>query len=438
MSFFKQVGLTLLTKGGLLVITFVYNILLSRTLRAEGIGVIGSLATFANIGVQFGNLGLSIGAKYFIGLDRERSSAIAGTLTSTGLLISILLFAGFALLALINPGIIGSLDYSLYLIALITIAPLLLALHYQNLLLAFRKIAEYNWIELLVRFLSLIAAVIILVVFDRSLWIPAIVWLTVGYSVLLAILNGYYVRKTEPFRLSFDRTAFRDMIGYSWKSYYGSLLAFLIIRSDILFLNVWRSQAEMGIYRQVIYVTDLVYLIPMTLGVLLFPQLMQQGASQQTGLDERARFTMLVSRLTGLIMVAFWILFFFIGRWFLGIFGPEFPAGYQPLMILLGGMIFYGIQTVLAAELARRGMPIFVVVYSTLCLIVKVIGNVLLIPGYGTYGAAWSSLATHIVFFTMVIWYCVKYYGFTLNDTLIVKPNDFIMIAQRIKELFRK
>ena len=433
MSFLRQAGITLLTRGAILVITFAYNILLARCLEAQGIGVIGTLGTFANVAVQLGNLGLAVGAIYFIGLDKKRSSAIAGTLVSVGLIISILLFAGFIGAAALAPGILGDIEFLLFPIILLSTAPLLLSLFFQNLLLVHQRITAYNVIELVVRIAALVAAVLIFTLADRSVWIPAIVWLMVGTPILMALLNGSFAWREAPFSLRIDWRALGDMIGYGWKSYYASLMAFLIIRSDILFLNAYRTEAETGIYRQVVYTSDLVYLIPMTLGMLLFPKLMQAGVSDQTGEDERARFTMLVARLVAFMLVLFWILFALIGRWFLGIFGPEFPAGYFPLVILLGGILFLGVESILAVELARRGLPIFVVVYSTICIVVKLIGNVLLVPLYGMYGAAWSSLGTHFVFLALVLWYCVRNYGFSVGGTLIVRRDDFRLVVERIK-----
>jgi len=433
MSFFRQASITLITRGGLLAITFTYNILLSRVLMAEGIGVVGTLQTFANTAVQFGNLGLAVGAIYFIGLDRDRAGKIAGTLTAAGLLISVLLFLGFIFAALIAPGILGDINQSLYTVMLISIAPLLLSLFFQNLLLAHQKITAYNVIELVVRFATLVAAAILLYFLSDESHVASIVILTVASSIAMALINGIYVYKKAPFKISLNFKALKDMFSYGWKSYYGTFMTFLIIRSDILFLNAYRSEAEAGVYRQVVYTSDLVYLIPMTFGMLLFPKLMQDGESSKTGLDERAKFTMFVSRLMGFFLIVLWLIFFLIGKWFLGIFGPEFQAGYLPLMILLGGIVFLGIESILAAELARRGLPIFVVIYSTICVLVKIIGNVILVPAYGTYGAAWSSLATHFVFLVMVLWYCVKYYGFNVPETLFLRKADIKLVTERIR-----
>ncbi len=438
MSFLTQASITLLTRGGMLVITFAYNILLSRFLMAQGVGVVGTLGTFANIAVQFGNLGLAVGAIYFIGLDRNRASAIASSLLTIGLIISALLFGGFLAAGSLAPAILGDIEFRLYPIVLLSIAPLLLSLFFQNLLLVHQKITAYNLIELIARLVALVAAAIVFYTTDRAIWVDAIIWIMVGMPILMALLNGAFAYSAAPFSLRIDWKALRDMIGYGWKSYYATLMAFLIIRSDIIFLNAYRTETEAGIYRQVVYTSDLVYLIPMTLGTLLFPKLMQNGASSDVGIDERSRFTMLVARQTAFVLMVLWILFILIGRWFLGIFGPEFIDGYLPLVILLGGILFMGIESILAAELARRGLPIFIAVYSTVCLIVKIAGNVLLVPPYGMLGAAWSSLATQFVYLAMVLWFCVRYYGFNVGETLFIRKEDFGLLVERFRAALRR
>ena len=40
--------------------------------------------------------------------------------------------------------------------------------------------------------------------------------------------------------------------------------------------------------------------------------------------------------------------------------------------------------------------------------LVKIIGNVVLVPAFGTFGAAWSSLFTHVAYLGLVLWFCVK------------------------------
>jgi len=432
-SFLRQAGITLVVRGFLLVITFTYNILLARKLQAEGIGTVGTLQTFANVAVQFGNLGLAVGAVYFIGLDKTRSKAIAGTLFTLGLLISLILFVGFTLAGIIAPTMLGGISFPLYIVMLLSVAPLLLSLFFQQILLVHQEITAYNLIELGVRAVSLVAAFVIMFTMDDDSWIPAIVWLTVASGVAMGLFNGLYAWKSSPFKLGIDWKAFRDMASYGWKSYYATLMGFLIIRSDIIFINAYIDSHAAGVYRQVVYVSDLVYLIPITIGTLLFPRLMQAGESDDTGPDKRSEFTMLVARIISFLLQLFWILFAIIGVWFLGIFGPEFTVGYGPLMILLGGIFFLGVESILAAELARRGLPIFVVVYSTVVVIFKIVANIILIPRYGAFGAAWSSFGTHFIFLAMVLWYCCRHYGFSVDKTLFIRHSDFQLLKERLK-----
>jgi O-antigen/teichoic acid export membrane protein len=272
MSFLRQAGITLVTRGSLLIITFGYNILLARKLGAEGMGVLDPLRYFAQLALQFGNLGLAVGAIYFIGLDRDRAKAIASTLVSIGLLISIILFIGFVGAAMLLPGVLGGINLSLYTIMLISIAPLILFLFFQNLLLVYQKIIPFNMVELAVRLAIVIAAVILFITTPEGTWLVAIVWLTVASAFAMAIVDAIYVWSVRTFALKIDWKAFTDMIGYGWKSYYSSLMVWIIMFSDIFFLNAYRTQMEVGIYGRAFWLANnVIYQVPMTFGTLLFP-----------------------------------------------------------------------------------------------------------------------------------------------------------------------
>jgi O-antigen/teichoic acid export membrane protein len=215
-------------------------------------------------------------------------------------------------------------------------------------------------------------------------------------------------------------------------------MGFLIVRSDLLFLTALRSLDEVGVYRQVLWICDILFNIPTVLALLLFPRLMQNGAAPETGLDERGVFTMQLSRLTGFILRLCWIVFALIGVWFLGIFGDEFKAGYIPLVITLAGFVFYGIHLILKVELFRRGLPVFIVTYSTICMITKVALNLVFIPRYGMYGAAWGSLIANFLLMVFPLWYCVRYYGFNIRDSLFMRDSDIKFAFEKIKAVLNK
>ena len=136
--------MTLLTRGGILIFSFAYNVILSRSLGAQGTGVVGALSTWVMTAAQIGNLGLGTAAVYYIGLDRDRARKIADTLLTSGILISLLLFAVFLGIGWVAPKAIGKIDISLYLIALFGIVPYLLNTFFQNLLLALSQIQNYR------------------------------------------------------------------------------------------------------------------------------------------------------------------------------------------------------------------------------------------------------------------------------------------------------
>jgi len=440
MSFLKQAGLTILNRGLILIISFIYNIVLTQNLGAEGVGIVGACSAFVNTAVYMGNLGVPTSMVYYIGVERGRGRDIAGTGVTFGFIASIVLFAIFAMIAFIAPGIIGDIPRKLYVVSLLSISPLLLALLFQNILLAHQRIVTFNVIELSMRFASLVGLILIamLIRSGTSTKVVAVIWLTVGYSAFLACANGIMSWRASGFKLGIDGGLLRRMLSYGWKSYYGILMTFLVLRTDVMFLNAMRSQAETGIYRQVVWTTDMIYLLPVTISTLLFPKLMQEGAAKERGADERSLFTMFVARLTAFALFAVSVFLWLFGREFLSIFGPEFPEGYIPLCILVLAEIFLGVNSIIFVELQRRGLPLFVIVTWTACLMVKIGSNVLLVPRYGMLGTAWSSLAAYLVLFSLALGYCVRHYGFSVWKTLIVQRGDFKLVVERVKAAFER
>jgi O-antigen/teichoic acid export membrane protein len=432
-SFFKQSAITLFTKGGIFIISFVMNVLMARKLEAEGMGVIGAVQAFIAIAAQFAFLGLDRAAIYYIGLDKSRASKIAGNLMSAGILASIAIYIIFVLIALAFPKILGEVSFNIYLIGLLGVMPLLISLFGQNLLLAYQKIFEYNVLELIVRILSLIILAILYVTLSTSLAVIITIAVIIVTNFALGLINAGWAWKQHPYNLKIDWPVLKDMVSYGWKNYYAAVMGFLIVKSDLLFLTAFRGLDEVGVYRQVLWICDILFNIPTVFAGLLFPKLMQDGATAEFGLDERGKFTMLLSRLIGFTLSIFWVLFAIIGVWFLGIFGEEFKAGYLPLLIALAAFVFYGVHLILKVELFRRGLPAFIVIYSTVCMVVKVALNVALIPKFGMYGAAWGSLAADFLLMAFPLWYCIKYYGFNIRDSLFVRISDFKFIIDRIK-----
>jgi O-antigen/teichoic acid export membrane protein len=67
--------------------------------------------------------------------------------------------------------------------------------------------------------------------------------------------------------------------------------------------------------------------------------------------------------------------------------------------------------------------------------VVKLIASLALVPRYGMYGAAWSALATYTVFLSLVMYYCVKHYGYSVTGTLFVRKGDIRMMIGRSREM---
>jgi O-antigen/teichoic acid export membrane protein len=80
-----------------------------------------------------------------------------------------------------------------------------------------------------------------------------------------------------------------------------------------------------------------------------------------------------------------------LGRFLLGVFGPEFVAGYDALRILLLGPIVCVGTWAVGLLASMTGYQVEKMVLLVLALVVDVVLNLLLIPRFGIEGAALAS-----------------------------------------------
>jgi O-antigen/teichoic acid export membrane protein len=171
------------------------------------------------------------------------------------------------------------------------------------------------------------------------------------------------------------------------RAYVASLFAFLLLRLDLLLVQAYRPEAEVGYFSVAASMADLLYVFPAVVGAVVFPRL----ASLESVEDKVS----LASRISSVIAVACGVLAF--AAWVWGrdaislLYGPAFAPAAPAFAILAVAMWFYGINGVLSGLLASIGFPSFAIWIWALGVAVNVLGNLLLIPRFGIEGAAFAS-----------------------------------------------
>jgi O-antigen/teichoic acid export membrane protein len=397
-TFARDVAQTYSTRLLLAVMSVVTSIITARILGPSGRGLYAVALATAAIGVQCGNLGLHSAGTYYVGQDRRNLPLLLGN--------ALVVSFGFAgILVAVAEAIfetapsLAPVRGALRALTLVSIPISLAYLLLQNLLLGIQDLRAFNGIEIVTRLLMLV-------------WICVLSWLgrvsvegvflaTFGSAVLGFgwTLHRLVSRSTRSPSISLP--LFRAGLHYGLKAYLASLFAFLLLRVDIFMVRGMLGAESAGYYAVAANVADVLYLLPSTVGMILFPKLSALADDlEKWPMARRVSVTVLAAMM--LLAAATAVIAEPLVRL---LFGASFHPAAPAVRILAIAMIFYGTNNVVSACLAAMGFPWFAVWVWLIAAAANVLLNVLWIPRFGICGAAAASL----VGYALVLLFQVSY-----------------------------
>ena len=400
-DFIRKVGETLITRILLIGIGLATSVIIARALGPGGRGLYAVAATIGAIGVQFGNLGLHASNTYSLAGKPE----LLPKLVINSLLVS-LLFGGLGCVLfwgvlLLWPNLV-QIQGVLLILSVAWIPFGLAYLLFQNLLIGMQDIRSYNLIELGQKVLSLLmlgGVVLLHAVTVESIYLTGLISLVIGFVWALRRLKTRLLPFPSP-----SVSLFKENLRYGMKAYVAALFAFLVLRIDLLMIQYMRGAEETGFYSIAAGVADLVYLLPVIVGTILFPRLSAMSSDQ-----ERWDFARVVARWVGLMMlfiagvvalVAEPLVALLYGRSFL----PAVPA----LIWLMPGIVMLSVNTIYMNYFASMGMPPITVYSPGAAAVLNVLLNIKLIPSLGIVGASIASTVAYGMMLAISLVYLVR------------------------------
>ncbi len=339
-------------------------------------------AALGGLGVQLTNLGLHASNTYAVSHDR----ALLGPLLANSIALS-LSIGGLAALGLglflLATGT-APVDGWLLAAALVSIPIGLAYLLMQNLMLGTQDVRGYNGMDIASRLagLLLIAALI-------GLNLVRVEWIfvaTVASSTAVVVFAWMRLVGATNTRIRPSASLFRRYGRYGLKAFIAALFAYLVIRVDILLVQYLRGPAEAGYYSLAVSLVDIVYILPVVTGSLMFPKLMNMPVERRLPTALRVAFgiflVMTVASVAALVLG---------GPVIPILYGEAFIPSFWPFAWLLPGIVLLSANTILMNYLATIDNPSVVVFGPAAALVLNVVANLLLVPMYGAVGAAAAS-----------------------------------------------
>ncbi|MDX1389066.1 MAG: oligosaccharide flippase family protein, partial [Acidobacteriota bacterium] len=273
----------------------------------------------------------------------------------------------------------------------------------QNLLLGIQEVRAFNKIELAARVITVGLITVVIVIGFVTPETVFIAGLAAGVANLAWVL--WHLRPFIPSRPRPSWPLLRDNIAYGFRVYLNCLFAFLVIRLDLLMVQFMMGAEQAGYYSISVSMADLVYLLPVVIGTILFPKL-----SAMDRIEDKWRLTNRTAAVVAVMMIGISTTAALAARPAVHlVFGAEYLPAVPAFVILAAGLVFLGINTIYSNFLGSTGLPWFTVWLWGAVTALNVGLNLVWIPRYGIEGAAFASLGCYTLALVVQFAYALLY-----------------------------
>jgi O-antigen/teichoic acid export membrane protein len=184
----------------------------------------------------------------------------------------------------------------------------------------------------------------------------------------------------------------RRIAAYGLRAQVGGIMTLLNLRLDFVLLSVMAGPAVLGVYAIASKFAELVKVPGMALTYVLYPRYSREG-----GVRAAADVRRLLPR-AGLPLAAAIVPLWVVCGWLIpALYGQAFHGAVLPARIILVGLVLEGVAGVLTAFLYGIGRPGLNSWAMGAGLVVTVVLDLLLIPPFGSTGAAVASASAYLV-----------------------------------------
>ncbi|MCB1152586.1 oligosaccharide flippase family protein [bacterium] len=409
-------------------IGFISGILVARYLLPEGKGIMASLAVISGIAAMFANPGLAAANAHRCAVDKENARQVVMNSIVWGLGAGFFVVLVVLMIHAIQPGVFGDIDFSLLVVALLGVPAAAQAILFANVLIGLQRFVYYNVLEISIHLVGLLATILLLVILSKGVF--ELVTATTVFAWLTAFGYLAYFYRLKLLRGLPDFTLLKQSLSYGFFLWISSFFSYLVIRWDILVINYYLGADETGIYSLSVIAIDLLNLVPVAVGTVLFPRLSSLSLEEKDRTLPRVvhSFWPVILLISGALALIFPTLVRVLyGEAFL----PSVPIFY----VLLPGAMFLSVEILLANSLAARGEVKYIPVIWAIVLFVNVVLTVVMVKWYGAIGAGIASTISYTLVFFLMLALHRRRCANTLGELFIPRRDSFAMIFQDLSTI---
>ena len=380
---------TLSLKVAVYAVGFGTSVLISRALGPEGRGAYYFPVVAATMLTTVATLGIEQANFYLMGSRRVDVARLWG---QAGLVALVMGLCGLGALMVgpaVLPGLFAGTRPTWLWLAGLTIP---LALHAQFGAGLLTLQGRVTW-QFRVGLVAALVQVGLLTALQISvgLGVTAVLVANLVTGCLTWMLVVWPLRECRPW-LAWDASLLRATLAQALPLHLGVVLLYLHLRLDMFMVKAWSGDTALGHYSLAVTLAETVMLATDSLALALLPRQIANTVPEAATLALRgARINAVAALGAGAVwLVCGWPLVNLV-------YGRAFGPAYLPLVLLLPGMVFIGMQRVCGAPALRSGRPWWVAGIMGASLALNAALNVWWIPIFGPSGAALASTVSYVV-----------------------------------------
>ncbi len=244
---------------------------------------------------------------------------------------------------------------------------------------------------------SVLSGLGVLVAWQLGATAPVFAILLVADTILGAIaITLVGARWGEvPRKLEFNASLAREMLAESWPLILSKVATMLYLKIDQVMLQAMKDDAAVGVYSVAVEVSEIWYIIPSALATSALAGIVTVYNTDRAAYRERIGdmldiMALMAFAIVGLVVP---IAGFFVGTFY----GPEYVDAAAILRVHIFACPFIFMGHVLSKTIIVEGYLKFSIVRHVAGAVVNIALNLVLIPRWGGYGAAWATVVGYAV-----------------------------------------
>jgi O-antigen/teichoic acid export membrane protein len=369
-----------------LVLGAATTVIVARALGPAGRGSLASIYALMTLLAQLGTLGIVSANPYFAAREPQLRARIATNSLWLAAVLGSAMAAIGALVKIVLPGAFGDVGWAELTIGMLAVPVVLGSQLLQSILLAEGRTVLYNGVEVGTALVTVLLLLAVLLPTGGGVLLALALLAGPQLGALLVYVSA--LRRHGRLLRSPDGALARRMLGYGARAYVVTLLAYMLVRIDLLLVNGIQGAHAAGQYSVAVAVADALYLLPVSVAVNLFARLARGSVERELSLS--------VFQLVAVAYLAVCIAAALLAEPAITLlFGPAYHPAISLFLWLLPGVYCLGALNVIAYHFAAHGMPRELVFVWIPGLLVNLLIDVTLLPDHGTYVASIASTVAY-------------------------------------------